>query len=326
MSVPTVLRSTDSGAPDLTGEDGSLYDVLKWALPQLGWTLEHDDATNFRAAFRNDPTTGTGYYFRLVDKAADHNADARRARVTGYSSMSDVDTGVDPIEPSGGQCFIVKSTTLDATARAYMVFGTETGFYLLVDSFSDRKSKLFFIGDFRSLDSSDNKNFIVCASANTSTSMTQNIMPWRVNDDGQSIGAWAFDHQGTSPQSTHHICVHSVFSGDDNSMIAFSGFDGVYPEPVTGGVMTAELWLKQDSGNALRGRLPGILAICNNIDSAVDWASVYSPTEFQTIEDQAMPHGVGTMSYQYIDHNWDWSYYSNQSIWGWDLDADWGAW
>lgn len=170
MAVPTVLDQSSSGAPALTGEDGSLYNVLKWALPQLGWSLAFDDATAFKAAFRNNPATGTGTYLKVSDRAADHNADARRARAEVFGSMSDIDAGTDAIYSV--QRFFLKSTLLSATARNYTIIGDPLRFHLMVDAAGANYFRWYHAGDFKKMYLADMTNFICPLNSDTATGAT----------------------------------------------------------------------------------------------------------------------------------------------------------
>ena len=133
----TVLTSADAGAPDLTGQAGALYNVLKWALPQLGWTIEFDDDVNFKIAFRNDNVEGSGSYLRINNNSANHPAaDNRFAQVQMYASMSDVDTGT-AITPQDGVGYWLTSSSTDATARPWKIIGNDKFFYFSADMNGD---------------------------------------------------------------------------------------------------------------------------------------------------------------------------------------------
>lgn len=126
---PVVLSHETEFAPALTGEAGSLYTLFKWALPQLGWTLAFDDEPGKRAAFRNDPAHGTGYYLMIWDDPADHAADARKARAQVYLDMLDIDNGVDPV--FSVERYIPKSVSLDSAQRQWFVIGDAQRFHFM---------------------------------------------------------------------------------------------------------------------------------------------------------------------------------------------------
>lgn len=97
--VPTVYKSTDPGAPLLSGQAGALAMLLDALLvdgygsganrkPGMGWSRAFS-GSNVRV-FRNAPITGTGFYLRVDDTAQ------RSALLRGFATMSDIDVGTDP--------------------------------------------------------------------------------------------------------------------------------------------------------------------------------------------------------------------------------------
>ena len=132
MAVPTVLSHASTGAPALTGEDGSLYEIFKWALPQLGWAVAYDEPGEFRVALRNDPVAGTGYYLKIWDDSSDHAGTARHARAQVFLDMTGIDAGIDPA--FSVQRFIAKSPALSSTTRHWYIIGDAQRFYFLRDA------------------------------------------------------------------------------------------------------------------------------------------------------------------------------------------------
>src|SRR5690625_2858681 len=130
--TPVVLNHEIPFSPALTGEAGSLYNIFKWALPQLGWTLAFDDEPGLRAAFRNDPVHGSGCYLMIWDDPDDHERDARRCRAQVYLDMIDIDTGVDPA--FSAPRYVAKPITADATARQWYVIGDNRRFHFMRDA------------------------------------------------------------------------------------------------------------------------------------------------------------------------------------------------
>src|SRR5574337_1914064 len=85
-----VYRSSDASAPVLTGQAGSLITVLDACLisgygskSPAGWAKPYS-GTNL-AAYR--AATGNRFYFRVDDSGT------VEARISGYETMSDVNTG-----------------------------------------------------------------------------------------------------------------------------------------------------------------------------------------------------------------------------------------
>lgn len=138
MTTTRIYQSTDSGAPVLVGGVSSLINLLDKCLvtgygsaPPAGWTKPFTGTD--KAVFRNSVAAGgSGMYLRVVDDGS-LTGGARNASIRGYSTMSGVDTGADET-PSVAQqsvgCVWRKSDTVDATARAWLLFADERTFYL----------------------------------------------------------------------------------------------------------------------------------------------------------------------------------------------------
>jgi len=272
MAVPTVLNNTSPGAQPLNGQAGSLYDVLKWALPLLGWTLEFDDDVNFRAAFRNSPL-GTGDYLRIADAPADHDGDARHANVRSYASMSDVNTGLD--EVGGSNWFILKSLTADLVSRNYWIIGDDRSFWLFVGSGNPDHFQWYYYGDIQPDRPGDEGAFLIWASDVVSPSGATSVAPFSGNLKGFS--QLRYDLEGSLVGLT--LDLDSEFS-----MVSTTGTAGPYPEPATGGIRVADRSMMESrSGGHRRGRLRGWLDIVNSVVDV--WPSGH------IIENQASPRG-----------------------------------
>ena len=128
----TEYRSSDGSAPVLSGQAGALYAILKACLVDgygakaaAGWTEEFS-GTN-KGVLR--PSHGNRFRCRVDDTGT------TTARIRGYESMSDVDTGTGEFptdaQVSGGM-YIGKSSTADSTARPWIVFADGKRFILFV--------------------------------------------------------------------------------------------------------------------------------------------------------------------------------------------------
>lgn len=124
----TVYKSTDGSAPVLTGEVDKLCLLLRAILVDgygakaaAGWTETYDGAN--KKVFRQGG--GNQLYLRVQDDGPGAGG-AKEARITGYETMSDVDTGTGPMPTAaqgvGGIAMVVarKSATADTTARAWI--------------------------------------------------------------------------------------------------------------------------------------------------------------------------------------------------------------
>ncbi len=171
--VPTVYKSTDPGAPLLSGQPGALAMLLDALLvdgygsganrkPGMGWTRAFS-GSNVRV-FRNAPITGTGFYLRVDDTAQ------RSALVRGFATMSDIDTGTDPaptiaLKPSGSRWD--KSSVANAEGREWVAVGTEKFFYLFIDTsaqyqrYGGQAMHPHYAGDMVSLKPGDRHHYVV---------------------------------------------------------------------------------------------------------------------------------------------------------------------
>ena len=120
-----------------------------------GWTKEFS-GTN-QAAYRNGAAAKARRYFRVYDDGttASPTAGARLAGVTGFKSMASVTAGLFPVPPGGTLAtytFLRKSSTADATARAWIAFADDKTLILLTyaNDVSGGASP-FYMGDIYSL-------------------------------------------------------------------------------------------------------------------------------------------------------------------------------
>lgn len=128
--------STDAGAPVLTGQAGSLVQLLDACLVNgysggatarapLGWSKPFSGTD--KAAYR---TASARDYLRVQD-----NADGfagTLAVVAGFGSMSTVDAGTEQFPAT--TVYALKSITANTTARPWVLYGDEEFFYLFVQN------------------------------------------------------------------------------------------------------------------------------------------------------------------------------------------------
>lgn len=126
--MTTFLSSADNGAPGQVGYSaGDLIAVFDWALPTLGWTIEHT-GTN-KKTYRNNYTTGSGVYFQLDD------TDDLDAYIRGYESMTAIDTGEYPfptIAQSTNGGIVSKAEGVSDQDGRYWIVGDDTAFWLFI--------------------------------------------------------------------------------------------------------------------------------------------------------------------------------------------------
>lgn len=178
--IPTIYRSTDPGAPVLSGQVGSLLAVLHAVLvtgygaganlkPGAGWTRPYSSPTVH--VYRNSATSGSGAYLRVRDDAsADMLNTPCLAQAIGFSSMSDIDTGENRTPSLSMQArgsLIAKAPPGNTAPREWIAIATEIGFYLFTNwSSYGRGLAPYFYGDLISSVGGDAFPFAMFGSAN----------------------------------------------------------------------------------------------------------------------------------------------------------------
>jgi hypothetical protein len=140
----TVTFATALGNQTATG-------TVTMKMAPIGWTRAFT-GTNKRA-FKSSDVGATACYLRIDD------TDPQNARVVGYETMSDIDTGTGAFPTStqmSGGLYWPKSYQTNSTARSWAIFGDERAFYLCVapGSVTTHFSSYAF-GDFGSYKSGD---------------------------------------------------------------------------------------------------------------------------------------------------------------------------
>lgn len=127
MADAVIVKNSTASAPAMTRTIGGAIDVLNFVLvTQGGWTLEYSD-TN-RRAWKTPAASSVSWYFYFDD-----NVHADYAKWKIYKTMSDIDTGTDPMPASGEYTFYKASTAIPNIWGALV---HNRGFHML-NQFSD---------------------------------------------------------------------------------------------------------------------------------------------------------------------------------------------
>lgn len=134
-------KSTDSGAPVLTGQIDSFNGLLKAILingiggaPASPWSLAFEDVASHTCVFR--PPSGNRHFLQVVDSGTGTGG-TKEATMRGYGNMTAYNTGTDPFPTTTQQAsglFARKSATADSTARPWRAFVDEKTLHLFVDA------------------------------------------------------------------------------------------------------------------------------------------------------------------------------------------------
>lgn len=268
--MTTIYRSSDSGAPALSGTVGSLVALLDACLVNgygskaaAGWSKAFTGTNG--AAFRQG---GSGFYWNIDDNGPGAGL-AKEARARGYETMSAFGTGTGPFPTTtqlANGTFIRKSVAADATARTWLVAADSRTCYLFILT-GDTAGVWhgFGFGDFYSYQLSDGyKCFIAGNSVENSGAGTSNTLGFLALT-GSSSGTHVFAPRSYT-QLGGAILVQKFGDGWINSLTvnAYAGFIP-FPNPSTGGLYLAPIRLFDGNATSvantfttLRGELRGL--------------------------------------------------------------------
>jgi hypothetical protein len=259
MAQFTIYRSYDASAPVLTGEVSKLVDLLDACLVNgygakaaAGWAITYTDTG--KRVYR--PGAGNQLYFRIDDNGPGAGT-YKEARLRGYETMSDVDTGTG-LFPTAVQAangvFIRKSAAASATARDWIVIAdSRTCYGFIQTADSPGVFYCFGFGDFYSLISGDGFNSFVCART-TENSATASFD--RLDSDVRAGTATEF--YVTRPYSAIGTCENCGRHGDGAyNSLGWLGGTLIFPN-ITESVLASRIWITEPTSTGIRGWVRGL--------------------------------------------------------------------
>ena len=272
-----VYRSTDAGAPTLTGLAGSLISVLDACLVDgygskspAGWSKAFF-GTN-KAAYRMPAGVTMRAYFRVEDGTYS-------GTIQGFETMTDVDTGPYPF-PSATS-YITKSTTASGASVAWLLITDGLTVYFFAYAAGSSANGVVF-GEFLSFKPGD-----------VSPVFVQGRGTGDFNANGVHANA-VTARSGLGVRGVSDGCgLARAFSGEVGGAIfiplstagarstgtrLLSGFPGQepYPNPVTNGftAVPAYLWEQSGASYLMRGTYPGMYATIECTNTIADGSEV----------------------------------------------------
>ena len=260
--IPTVYRSTDPGAPVLSGIAGSLaalmdavlvdgYGTGPAAKPGLGWVRAFSEG--HKRAYQNSLADGgTGMFHRLDD------ANGYYAMVSGYHSMSSVDVGVDGFALTANAWG--KSITADTTSRQWVIVGNSRTAYVFIQNghLTNNTAYIgYIVGDYECLNKDYQFNFCIGTTGNASVTTgtpRSNLLSFGNGSGDSSYGrTFAARNFSGSKIGADLVPREPLITGG-----AYHGGNPglAYPYPPTGGMVIARVLV--NSGGLLFGALPGM--------------------------------------------------------------------
>jgi hypothetical protein len=224
----------------------------------LGWTKAHS-GTN-KAAYSRSTLGATALLLRVDDTAA------QSARVVGYESMTDVDTGSGPFptaaQMSGG-LYWHKSSTANSTARGWALVGDGKTLHLFLGFNASAPTTLEYcaFGDLQTYKAAD--AYHCCLMGNISATIaatgTNNNMSNQVNNSGSAGCYLARTYLQTGAAIT--FLRHAL----TNEIMGRVGITA--PNPVDDGIHLTPIYANETTAIA-RGLLRGIYCPRNDCDGA----------------------------------------------------------
>lgn len=267
MTVRTAAW-TDAGAPQITGEIGTLNDALHAILvtgygttQPAGWTREFNDAASRTMVWR--PAAGPRHYLQVQDNGPGAGT-YKEARIRGYETMSAYNTGTGPF-PTTGQAasgrIIRKSAALSATQCPWHAVYDESTLYLLIDSLdSTARNNLYFFGAFNSWKPNDTYASLI-SGRNTENSSLQsygyNHASGYTTVTGTEANAYCprtFTGVGTA--ITLQTKINYALGNNSTGGINYGYSGDPYPHAIDGSLILSPIYLCE--GSKPRGTLRGL--------------------------------------------------------------------
>lgn len=270
-----IYQSSDASAPVLTGTAGSLITVLDACLVDgygtktaAGWTKPYS-GTNI-AVYRMSTAGGSsGCYMRVDDTGT--LTDARDARVYGYKTMSDINTGTAQFPTTATEIQVggapwKKSSTANATARPWVIIADERLLYFfsyansttLYASTTNNSAACF--GDLISFLAGDTNQCILIGQQFTASIDGERQAMGRVYANyAADQPMWlARDYTGITQAKKAVLyprCPAGLTGVSDGLTLGYSQ-SGAFPDPVTGGINLWSIAVREATATN-RGLMPG---------------------------------------------------------------------
>lgn len=220
-----------------------------------GWTKPYS-GTNLAAYLQG--AGSNGFYFRVDDTTTTY------ARVVGYETMSDIDTGIGDFptaaQQSGG---LYWSKSNSSTARDWIITATESAVHFWVNyTGTITSAPWYFFGDGIS-DKSVDDYFTMLLGGTNSTFNTGNMA--QVNSGNMSSATSGSFCARSHSQSGGSITIGKAIDATRSNNTTSAGSNGEsYPSNVTGGLHLCNITICENTIQEVRGLIPGIIVPLHN--------------------------------------------------------------
>lgn len=260
-----IFSSADSGSPVLSGTNGSLVTVLSASLvggyagiPSAGWSLVYTSSTSQGAAFR--PPSGSRFYLSVDDRALGTGG-AKEARVAGFETLTDWNTGSYRFPPISASIRARKSSVTTDSPRPWTIFADAYTMYMFVYSDDTTTLQTWMFGDiFSMMGEKDAYRCMLMAGFNEN-STSEN--PDTLVALGSAIaGHWmARRYSGTSGS----LGVGKFGDGSRGSTVLLAG-SLMYPNGPDKSIHMSPVWVHEGTiSSCIRGKMRGFWQICHPV-------------------------------------------------------------
>lgn len=288
MTTTRIYKSTDAGAPVVTGQVGAWSSCVQACLvgtsgiaygstPAAGWSAAYS-GTN-KVALRNSLAAGgMGCYSRIDDNGPGAGG-AREAFMTTYATMSDVDTGTG-ITPTAAQiaggAVSRKSATADSTVRKWVIVADELTWYGLLESDVASATERMIVGGgkFESFVPSDAAPYFCLGGDTVNTTVGSNTAISTTNSFATpfyNTGLWL----GRGYSGAGAAIRASIASVGPNRV---SGSYSMMSDPAPGSSERFFAPVMIVSEGTIRGRLRGLYLALNNLSAVTNFSQVAGAT------------------------------------------------
>ena len=262
MASPKVYRWDDGNAPVARGERRSLCDILHACLvtgygtkPGAGWTREFVNTTFDKAAFRNNPLAGTGFFLQVDGYGA---TNAYTPKVQGFEAMTSESDGVFPFNAATQSC--PTSDAANTTARPWVLIADDRAFWFVcwgtitaAPTNANTAVTAMFFGDYVSRYSNDPW---ACGLVSSGLGGSYGYMLSTEYNGAGGLGGISF----ATPRNVTGVATPTLPGLNNGSGIGHPVYMGATGVPYTSGdqILIARPTLTEAVPYSFRGWLPGL--------------------------------------------------------------------
>ena len=295
---------------DATGiSDQTATGTITVKMAPAGWSKTYS-GTNL-AVYRGDDVTGTRLYLRVDDTGTTN------ARVVGYESMSDVNTGTMPFptaaQQSGGY-YWPKANAANGTARGWTVIGDGRTFWVHLHTATTSIGVSGWTGGFGDFSSYKSADAYSCSLNGSTTDVATSTVVQASSiaylSSGTAYGlATARAYTGLGSAIASQRMAESYFSTTSgySGSVAFA----MYPNGPDNSLILSRM-LAVEAGPHIRGVLRGPLAVAQNCAASFNWldkvpgSAAYAGRKLLAIKGAEPANTAATTALMFFDITGPW--------------------